>query len=307
VRVDLTCSIVIPTHNRPAELDRCLASLRDERVEEIVVVDDGSDPPSRVPEGVVLLRNAVAELPTAARNQGAEHARGEIVLFIDDDCVMAPGCVGALLEAFSTDDRLGIAGPIVAYLESPERIWSAGALRSKWLGRTRFAGRGRTVRSGARLPSDVAGFPSAFAVRRELFRRVDGFDEANFPLHMSEEDLAERVRSHGFRVRLVPDARVFHDMSENGPLARRLHLNPESTFYVARDRGLFIRRHSPNRTALFTRSAFWIGVLAPVYVCGILFDRAWPVRSRIGLASWFIRGLAAGYRLPLEFGSREDR
>ena len=89
-------SIVIPTRNRAYELERCLTALQDEPADEVLVVDDGSldDTPS------VLRRLDWVRLVTrehggrsAAKNSGVEAARGDIVLFLDDDVMAVPGLV----------------------------------------------------------------------------------------------------------------------------------------------------------------------------------------------------------------------
>src|SRR5204863_3960920 len=89
-------TIVVPTHERPAALAACLESLvaldypREDF--EVVVVDDGGrtplEPlldPVRNRLDVRLVRQERAG-PAAARNAGAEHAQGDLLLFTDDDC-----------------------------------------------------------------------------------------------------------------------------------------------------------------------------------------------------------------------------
>ena len=91
-------SVVVPTRGRPGALKRCLESLarQDYPIDafEIVVIDDGSPQPVTLPElgsGVSFTLHRQAQGgPAAARNHGLEHARGEYVAFIDDDCEASP-------------------------------------------------------------------------------------------------------------------------------------------------------------------------------------------------------------------------
>ena len=90
-------SVVIPTHNRAPILARCLDALVPQRPDEIVVVDDGSQDGTREllaqREGVRGIHRARAGGRSAAKNTGVEAARGEVVLFLDDDAIAQPGLV----------------------------------------------------------------------------------------------------------------------------------------------------------------------------------------------------------------------
>jgi len=88
-------SIVIPTHDRPALLRRAIISALNQTVRdiEVIVVDDGSDPPVALAgrdSRVRLIRNAQSVGVCAARNVGLEAAVGDYVTFLDDDDELAP-------------------------------------------------------------------------------------------------------------------------------------------------------------------------------------------------------------------------
>lgn len=93
-----TFSIVIPTYQRPEGLRNCLtgiATITAPRSSfEVIVVDDGSDAdPAYVVDtfkgdlDLTLLYQGENRGPAAARNAGAARARGDYLLFIDDDCI----------------------------------------------------------------------------------------------------------------------------------------------------------------------------------------------------------------------------
>src|SRR5215467_2719982 len=89
----INISVIIPTHNRPSELVRTLECLKRQTIPaeeyEIIVVDDGSQPPVQLtlvtgPPKCSIVRLEGVER-SAARNAGAAAASGQILVFIDDD------------------------------------------------------------------------------------------------------------------------------------------------------------------------------------------------------------------------------
>ena len=113
-------SIIIPTRNRAALLAKLLESLAQLRYPdwEAIVVDDGStDNTCDVVRGFVDRGLPIVyiyqnwSMMGAARNRGLLHAKGEIVAFTDDDCVVGPEWLGAIARAFERHpDALGVQG-----------------------------------------------------------------------------------------------------------------------------------------------------------------------------------------------------
>jgi len=99
--VEQLISVIVPTRNRPEQLQQCLnacLNLTEPGMEvEVIVVDDGSDEPAVAPEGVRLLRQQWRG-PAVARNAGANVARGEYLAFIDDDCRPESGWLVGMVE-----------------------------------------------------------------------------------------------------------------------------------------------------------------------------------------------------------------
>jgi GT2 family glycosyltransferase len=110
-------SLIVPTKNRPHDIVRCLQSVYEHspQIEEVVVVDQSSAPydlPAR-PGLVHLYRPDLSGL-TAARNAGAAAASGELILFIDDDCLFRNDVVSAVVAAFDANpDVVGVQTVIV--------------------------------------------------------------------------------------------------------------------------------------------------------------------------------------------------
>jgi glycosyltransferase involved in cell wall biosynthesis len=130
-------SIVVPTYDRAESIKRLFKSILDQDISplEVIIVDD--TPSSDVEElcknwhplfaekGVELiyLRNPRRRSAAVARNVGAEHARGDIVLFLDTDIVLLPGYLQGILRTFQENpNAVGVSGYIVNIGEASRRV-----------------------------------------------------------------------------------------------------------------------------------------------------------------------------------------
>jgi GT2 family glycosyltransferase len=188
-------AVVIPTHNRPERLLRCLRALiaQTRPPDEIVVVDDGSAPATTLPpdlaqDRIRILRNDPPAGAAAARNRGWRATSSDYVLFTDDDCRPTPGWVAEMLQDAEPDAVL-----VGRTLPDPED----GALR------TPFDRAVRMERSdGGFLTCNVL-YPCA------VLDRIGGFDE-RFSLLGEDTDMGQRALLAGAHDRYVDDALVFH-------------------------------------------------------------------------------------------------
>ena len=118
--------MIVPAFQRPASLHRCLLALAgqelDRRLFEVVVCDDGSEPPieasleavrDRLPTDLALavVRQENAG-PAAARNRAAAEARGLFLAFTDDDCEPAPAWLSRLLVRLESRPGTMVGGGI---------------------------------------------------------------------------------------------------------------------------------------------------------------------------------------------------
>lgn len=114
-------SIVIPTHRRPAILSACLEHLERQSVAdriEVIVVSDGHDPATVEAVNGKTWKVPVKffEIPKsqqgAARNAGMREAKGNLVLFLGDDILLAPGACEAHLAAHAAHGNVAVLGRI---------------------------------------------------------------------------------------------------------------------------------------------------------------------------------------------------
>ncbi len=133
-------SVVIPTFNRLARLQRVLEALSrqtlDERQFEVVVVSDGCTDgtdeylASTTPLSVVHGRQDNAG-PGAARNHGVRLAGGRLILFLDDDVIATPTLVERHLQAHGDSTSTVVIGPMLnapGFRYSPWVAWEQDML-----------------------------------------------------------------------------------------------------------------------------------------------------------------------------------
>jgi GT2 family glycosyltransferase len=204
-------SVVIPTKDRPDEVMRMLSSLREQHTMplEVIVVDQST--PAYIlqpfPQLVHLHEPQIGGL-TAARNRGVDSARGDVVLFFDDDVLLETDCVREIALAFAARrDLVGAQCSISNPRYNPER--SLFELSERIFRHGFFDPRPRIYR-GEIIPRLIAGLASAY--RRDLFES-ERFDEALTGYGLAEDwDMTMRARRHG-SLTTVPAARVRHEES----------------------------------------------------------------------------------------------
>ena len=189
-------SIVIPTKNRHARLQRLLASVESQDYPnfEVIVIDDGSDLPvdlgKQNTDNFSVIRNVVSQGCCAARNRGIEIARGEFVIVLDDD---------AEFNDPSTVSRA------VALIKNHSRCGAIGFSQLKPDGDPQYMQPAHT---------DVACFTSiffgyGFLLRKSAFSRIGNFN-AVIGIYYDENEFCLRLMNAGYKIIFDPSLRVIH-------------------------------------------------------------------------------------------------
>jgi glycosyltransferase involved in cell wall biosynthesis len=200
-------SVIVPTHNRPDKLAETLAGLRHQDLPaadyEIIVVDDGSRPPVAIADGeagpaCALVRVEGVER-SAARNAGAAIARGELLVFVDDDLTVGHDFLSAHWRAHQEWPEALIVGAV--RLPDEALATPFGRFRQRLEQQAVPRRRGLTAQRNFCTAANLS-------LPKQSFQRLGGFDPA---LCSSEDqDLALRHTAGGGEIAFLPEAEAVH-------------------------------------------------------------------------------------------------
>jgi GT2 family glycosyltransferase len=161
-------------------------------------------------------------------NEGARVARGEILMFMNQDVAVSTDFLNGVVSVLDGDDRIGICGGTVLSWDGTMLV-SLGQVFERWTGYGLDIGFGLYRPELNRDVGEVfSPNGSAFVVRRSVFREIGGFDESLF-MYFDETDLSWRARLAGFRVACSRGSVVRHMITP-----QRAH-RPSSRYYIDRN------------------------------------------------------------------------
>ena len=187
-------SIIVPAYNCVRELSDCLAAIgaQSRSDEEIIVVDDAStEETSAVAAEHThhVLRLPTNSGPAAARNVGVGHARGDVLVFIDADVVIAPGALDRIRQSFA--ERPEMAAMFGSYDQTPRARGYVSRYRNLLHHFVHQQGHAEAATFWA----------GCGAVRREVFQAVGGFDAQRFPRPSIEDiEFGHRLHQAGYKI-----------------------------------------------------------------------------------------------------------
>jgi glycosyltransferase involved in cell wall biosynthesis/peptidoglycan/xylan/chitin deacetylase (PgdA/CDA1 family) len=241
----LKLSVVVPTHNRRDVLiSRTLPAIFNQdfpadEYEVIVVVDGSTDGTTKAlrelrPACALRIFEQPNRGPSAARNTGITAARGELVLFLDDDIICSPDLFRRHLEAHAGSEPVVVHGSISLAPGTPASI--LGYANETWY--QEYFGR-LDSQNGLKWPEDVYLISNSSLPRATLVA-CGGFDE-----HMpAKEDyeLGLRLWKMGVRFRYLPSAMAYELFVK--PSGHSLHKDGE---IYGRTEVLLCRKHPEYR------------------------------------------------------------
>ena len=209
----MTISVIICTRNRPQSLVETVRSILaadregDDEVE-IIVADNGSETAPFLPQdmetgvSVRLIREKRLGKSVAA-NAAAASARGQVLLFTDDDIRVPHDWLSGMSQPILDDTYDVISAPVILP-KSRVRSWMTAEHR-KWLG---------CNGNRERAPCSVLG--GNMAASKRAFEAMEGFEKHLGPGGVGHEDVmfGLRAMAEGYRVGLLTDPAVEHHFSE---------------------------------------------------------------------------------------------
>ena len=271
--------MIVPFHKNLTQLQQCLAAIRvagqslPDRVEitELIVAADGAkDDPAATAAAfnasVLTIKGPLG--PAAARNRGSAIAKGNVLVFVDTDVVVAPASLGRLGHLFVAEPD--IAAAFGAYDDSPASQSLISQARN--LGHS-------FVHHQANREAETF-WAGLGAVRSRMFAKVAGFDERYRRPCVEDIDLGYRIRAAGGQIVVDPSVQGKH-------LKHWTFSNAIVT--DVRDRGIpwtqLMRRYSGMRNDLNVTFAYRLCVVVAYLLIGLLAASVWQPRALIGAAA----------------------
>lgn len=255
--------VIITMGNRPAELERAVASTAPMRAQgvQLVLIGNGADLPPQPPD-VTSVRLPENRGVAGGRNAGVATSTGDVVIFLDDDGWFPdPGLADHVADRFAAEPRLAV---LAFRIVDP-----TGGQGMRW--HSPRVGKGDQTRS-----SRVTTFIGAgWAVRRSAFLEAGGLPEEFFYAH-EESDLAWQLMDRGYTLEYDADAQMCHP-----PVANARH-------------EIWYRHDGRNRVLLARRNLPW--PLAAVYLLDWTLITLVRERSPGARRTW-LKGFAEGWRM----------
>lgn len=255
-------SVVLCTHNRAGSLRQTLPTIIGQQLEgtdwELLVVDNASPDDTRaVVEAVAgdaINVRYVFEPEiglSAARNRGITEAKGDLVVFVDDDVLAPPDWLANVVAGFAAfPTAAAVCGRVVLALPGPRPEWLPVELEG-------FLAAFDQGEAAHLLPPDVTPVGANMAFRRDWIDGEDGFRtdlgrRGSSLAASEEEEFLDRLRARGGRIAYLPDAPVRHVIGADR-LTRRWFVR--RSFAQGRSRAVLVHGRGVGRVELLARAA----------------------------------------------------
>lgn len=218
-------SIVIPCRDKVELTKNCIDSIRKKTTwprYEILVIDNGSRESETLAyldwlgdqKGCRVLSFDAPYNFSAINNLGSREAAGEVLVFLNNDTEVKTGdWLEAMLEV-GMRENVGAVGPLLLYPD--DTIQHAGVI----LGLGGIANHAFYMKDyedwtylnqASIIRNYIAVTGACMMVRKEVFDKMDGFDEVNFPIDYNDIDFCLRLWEQGYSVVYTPFAVLYHD------------------------------------------------------------------------------------------------
>ncbi|WP_422858843.1 glycosyltransferase family 2 protein [Flagellimonas sp. S174] len=211
---------------------------------EIIVVDNASpnDNPDIIKEKypeIRLIKSPENLGFAGGNNLGVKEAKGEYLLFINNDTIVPPDFIQPLVETLQSDEKIGMVSPKIKFHWDPTLIQYAGYTpMNKWTIRNNSIGYHQKDNGDFDEPKETQSIHgAAMMVPKKVVDEVGMMTEIYF-LYYEEHDWAEMVKRAGYKIYYQPKTHILHKESVSTG-----KFSPLKTYYISRNRILFARRN----------------------------------------------------------------
>ncbi|SDX07778.1 hypothetical protein SAMN05444411_10337 [Lutibacter oricola] len=268
-------SIVSVNYDQPEVTCEMLASLRKVTYSnfETLIVDNGS--PTTSPN-IIKEKYPEAKLIISEKNLGfaggnniaLKQAKGDYILLLNNDTEVKPDFLNSLVELMESNKEIGISSSKILYFYEDNIIQYAGASPINPITSRGFHYGYKEKDNGQLNKITETSYPhgACMMIRKSVLEELGLLYEGYF-LYYEELDFAERVKRAGYKIYFQPNSTILHKESistgKNSPL---------KTYYMNRNRLLFVRRNSSGITLLLAVLYFFL-ISLPKNTIKYLFNK----------------------------------
>ncbi|MBQ2802449.1 MAG: glycosyltransferase [Lachnospiraceae bacterium] len=209
-------SIIIPVYNQFEYTYHCLASILKQSGQvsyEIIIADDCSTDLTanieEIVEGITVLHNEENLRFLCNCNYAAKHAKGEYLLFLNNDTQVQKNWLQPLIDMMQKDESIGMTGSKLVYADG--WLQEAGGIVWKDASAWNYGNRKNPDDPEYNYIKEVDYISgAAIMIRTLLWKEIGGFDMRYAPAYYEDTDLAFEVRRHGYKVVYQPLSVVIH-------------------------------------------------------------------------------------------------
>lgn len=209
-------SIIIPVFNNWEINYRCIKSilLHTENISyEVILADDCSSDTTKdcdtIIKNLVHIQNETNLGFLYNCNNAAKQAKGEYILFLNNDTEVTPAWLSSLLNLIKSDEKIGMVGSKLIYPDG--RLQEAGGIIWNDASGWNYGKNQAPDASEFNYVKEVDYISGAcILLSKKLWKKIGGFDEIYAPAYYEDSDLAFTIRKLGYKVMYQPLSQVIH-------------------------------------------------------------------------------------------------
>lgn len=285
-------TIITVNYNRKEDTVKLIKSLlaAGAALDQIMVIDNHSENDSvsflksAFPEQLAVLSNYQNQGYADGLNLGLGHfltqGAANWALLINNDTTVAEDFLSVLV-GIAVEKEYSLLGPVIYYMDYPERIWGSGdvLIPGTLISYRRYMGSRQFAPQAKPVPVDFLN-GCAMLVHRSVFEKIGLFD-ASFFMYAEEVDFCWRARQAGFKMAVLPQARMWHKVSASSAI---------------RETALFLQTR--NQIRFYRRYATWFqSVIMFLFSLfrNLIFSLKLLLRGKISLARTVYKGWKTGW------------